>query len=127
MLPFANIGGDASQDYFVDGVTESLTTDLSRISGAFVIGRSTAFTYRGTASLVEFSDDRGEAYVRNCLVERDGFEPEISLAVLPRTQSETPVTTAAPGGCAPGDNAHCLRGALLRGLSCFAIGGALAE
>jgi adenylate cyclase len=37
VLPFANIGGDPEQDYFVDGVTESLTTDLSRISGSFVI------------------------------------------------------------------------------------------
>src|SRR6516162_10156952 len=36
VLPFANIGGDPEQEYFVDGVTESLTTDLSRISGAFV-------------------------------------------------------------------------------------------
>src|SRR5216684_4058762 len=49
VLPFANIGGDPEQDYFVDGVTESLTTDLSRISGAFVIARNTAFTFKGTA------------------------------------------------------------------------------
>ena len=49
VLPFANIGGDPEQEYFVDGVTESLTTDLSRISGAFVIGRNTAFTYKGKA------------------------------------------------------------------------------
>jgi adenylate cyclase len=49
VLPFANISSDPEQDYFVDGVTESLTTDLSRISGAFVIGRSTAFTYKGKA------------------------------------------------------------------------------
>ena len=48
-LPFANMGGDPEQDYFVDGVTESLTTDLSRISGSFVIGRHTAFTYKGKA------------------------------------------------------------------------------
>jgi adenylate cyclase len=47
VLPFANIGGDPEQEYFVDGVTESLTTDLSRISGAFVIARNTAFTYKG--------------------------------------------------------------------------------
>jgi class 3 adenylate cyclase len=40
VLPFANIGGDPEQEYFVDGVTESLTTDLSRISGAFVIARN---------------------------------------------------------------------------------------
>jgi TolB-like protein len=47
VLPFANIGGDPEQEYFVDGVTESLTTDLSRISGAFVIARNTAFTFKG--------------------------------------------------------------------------------
>jgi class 3 adenylate cyclase len=45
VLPFANIGGDPEQEYFVDGVTESLTTDLSRIRGSFVIARNTAFTY----------------------------------------------------------------------------------
>jgi TolB-like protein len=49
VLPFANIGGDPEQDYFVDGVTESLTTDLSRISGSFVIARNTAFTFKGRA------------------------------------------------------------------------------
>ena len=47
VLPFANIGGDPEQEYFADGVTESLTTDLSRISGSFVIARNTAFTYKG--------------------------------------------------------------------------------
>jgi hypothetical protein len=45
VLPFANIGGDPEQEHFVDGVTDSLTTDLSRIGGSFVIGRNTAFTY----------------------------------------------------------------------------------
>jgi TolB-like protein/class 3 adenylate cyclase/Flp pilus assembly protein TadD len=53
VLPFANIGGDPEQDYFVDGVTESLTTDLSRISGAFVIARNTAFTFKGKAADVK--------------------------------------------------------------------------
>jgi len=42
-----NIGGFAEQDYFVDGVTESLTTDLSRIAGSFVIARNSAFSYKG--------------------------------------------------------------------------------
>ena len=46
VLPFVNIGGNSEQDYFVDGVTESLTTDLSRIPGAFVIARNTAFTFK---------------------------------------------------------------------------------
>jgi TolB-like protein/tetratricopeptide (TPR) repeat protein len=47
VLPFANMGDDPEQDYFVDGVTESLTTDLSRVNGAFVIARNTAFTFKG--------------------------------------------------------------------------------
>jgi adenylate cyclase len=49
VLPFANIGGAAEQEqeHFVNGVTESLTTDLSRIRGAFVSARNTAFVYRG--------------------------------------------------------------------------------
>ena len=47
VLPFANIGGEPEQEHFVDGVTESLTTDLSRIRGAMVIARNTAFTYKG--------------------------------------------------------------------------------
>jgi TolB-like protein/class 3 adenylate cyclase len=47
VLPFANIGGEPEQEHFVDGVTESLTTDLSRIRGAYVVARNTAFTYKG--------------------------------------------------------------------------------
>jgi TolB-like protein/tetratricopeptide (TPR) repeat protein len=46
VLPFVNLGGNSEQDYFVDGVTASLTTDLSRIPGAFVIARNTAFTFK---------------------------------------------------------------------------------
>ena len=49
VLPFANVGNDSEQEYFIDGITESLTTDLSRIRGSLVIGRSTAFTYKGKA------------------------------------------------------------------------------
>src|SRR5580693_2995842 len=47
VLPFANIGGDPEQEHFVDGVTESLTTDLSRMRRAVVIARNTAFAYKG--------------------------------------------------------------------------------
>jgi TolB-like protein/tetratricopeptide (TPR) repeat protein len=46
VLPFVNLGSNGEQDYFVDGITESLTTDLSRIPGAFVIARNTAFTFK---------------------------------------------------------------------------------
>lgn len=47
VLPLANFGGNPEHEYFVDGVTESLTTDLSRMNGTLVIARNTAFTYKG--------------------------------------------------------------------------------
>jgi TolB-like protein len=47
VLPFGKLSCDSEQEYFVDGVTETLTTDLSRISGSLVIARNTAFTYKG--------------------------------------------------------------------------------
>ena len=47
LLPFANLSGDPAQDYFADGITENLTTDLSRIHDSFVIARNTAFAYKG--------------------------------------------------------------------------------
>ncbi|MFB9264434.1 adenylate/guanylate cyclase domain-containing protein [Bradyrhizobium erythrophlei] len=47
VLPFTNLSGDPAQDYLADAVTDELTTALSRLRGAFVIARSTAFTYKG--------------------------------------------------------------------------------
>ncbi|WP_240536162.1 winged helix-turn-helix domain-containing tetratricopeptide repeat protein [Bradyrhizobium cosmicum] len=49
VLPFTNLSGDREQDYFTDSVTDSLTTDLSRISGSFVIARNSAVSYKGKA------------------------------------------------------------------------------
>jgi TolB-like protein/Flp pilus assembly protein TadD len=49
VLPFTNLSNDPDQEYFADGITDDLTTDLSRISGSFVIARSTAFTYKEKA------------------------------------------------------------------------------
>ena len=50
VLPFVNLSNDPEQEYFADGITDDLTTDLSRISGSFVIARNTAFTYRANPS-----------------------------------------------------------------------------
>ena len=50
VLPFANLSNDPDQEYFADGITDDLTTDLSRIAGSFVIARSTAFTYKSKAA-----------------------------------------------------------------------------
>ena len=53
VLPFTNMSGDPDQEYFSDGITEDLITDLSKISGLFVIARNSVFTYKGKAVRVE--------------------------------------------------------------------------
>jgi len=73
VLPFANFGGDPEQDYFVDGVTESLTTDLSRISGSFVIARNTAFTFKGKpVDVKQVGRELNVRYVLEGSVQRGG-------------------------------------------------------
>ena len=60
VLPFANMSGDSEQEYFSDGLTEDLTSDLSQIFSLFVIFRNTAFTYKGKAvKLPEVSRELG--------------------------------------------------------------------
>jgi TolB-like protein/class 3 adenylate cyclase len=83
VLPFANIGGDPEQDYFVDGVTESLTTDLSIIVGAFVIARNTAFTFKGKA--VDVKRIGRELNVRYALegsVQRNGSRLRVNVQLI---------------------------------------------
>jgi adenylate cyclase len=71
VLPFANLSGDPSQDYFVDGITDNLTTDLARIRGSFVIARNTAFTYRGkNVDAKEIGKQLGVRYLLEGSVER---------------------------------------------------------
>jgi TolB-like protein len=83
VLPFTNIGGDPEQDYFVDGMTESLTTDLSRISGAFVIGRSTAFTYKGKAvDLKQIGRELNVRYVLEGSLQRGGNRLRVNVQLL---------------------------------------------
>ena len=83
VLPFANIGDDPEQDYFVDGVTESLTTDLSRISGAFVIGRSTAFTYKGKAiDLKQIGRELNVRYALEGSMQRGGDRLRVNVQFI---------------------------------------------
>jgi adenylate cyclase len=83
VLPFANIGGDPEQEYFVDGVTESLTTDLSRIAGSFVIGRNTAFTYKGKAvDLKQIGRELGVRYVLEGSVQRGGNRMRVNVQLI---------------------------------------------
>jgi TolB-like protein/class 3 adenylate cyclase len=83
VLPFANIGGDPEQEYFADGVTESLTTDLSRISGAFVIARNTAFTYKGKAADVRaIGRDLNVRYALEGSVQRSGNRMRVNVQLI---------------------------------------------
>jgi TolB-like protein/class 3 adenylate cyclase len=83
VLPFANIGGDPEQEYFVDGITESLTTDLSRISGSFVIGRNTAFTYKGKhVDLKQIGRELGVRYVLEGSVQRGGNRMRVNVQLI---------------------------------------------
>jgi class 3 adenylate cyclase len=72
VLPFGNLSGDPAQDYFADGVTENLTTELSRIKGSFVIARNTAFTYKSKSiDAKEIGKELGVRYVLEGSVQRD--------------------------------------------------------
>jgi len=83
VLPFANLGGDPEQEYFVDGVTESLTTDLSRIPGAFVIARNTAFTYRGKAvDARQVGRELGVRYVMEGSVQSGGHRVRVNAQLI---------------------------------------------
>ena len=83
VLPFANLSGDIEQDYFVDGITESLTTDLSRISGSFVIARNTAFTFKGKAIDVKrLGRDLNVRYVLEGSVQRGGNRLRVNVQLI---------------------------------------------
>ena len=83
VLPFANISGDPEQEYFVDGVTESLTTDLSRISGSFVIARNTAFTYKGKhVDLKQTGRELNVRYVLEGSVQRSGNRLRVNVQLI---------------------------------------------
>ena len=83
VLPFTNMGGDPEQGHFVDGVTESLTTDLSRIRGSFVIGRNTAFTYKGKAvDLKQIGRELNVRYVLEGSVQRGGDRMRVNVQLI---------------------------------------------
>ena len=64
VLPFDNMSGDPEQEYFSDGITEDLITDLSKVSGLFVIARNSVFVYKGHAvDVQDLGEELGVRYV----------------------------------------------------------------
>jgi class 3 adenylate cyclase/Flp pilus assembly protein TadD len=83
VLPFTNLSGDPSQDYFADGITEDLTTDLSRLAGSLVISRNTAFTFKGrVVDARQIGRELGVRYVLEGSVRRMGRTVRINAQLV---------------------------------------------
>jgi adenylate cyclase len=86
VLPFDNLSGDPEQQYFSDGIAEDIITDLSKVSGLFVIARNSSFTYRGRAVKVqEASRELGVRYVLEGSVRRAGNRVRIAAQLIDGT------------------------------------------
>jgi TolB-like protein/Flp pilus assembly protein TadD len=83
VLPFTNLSNDPSQDYFADGITDDLTSDLSRIRNSFVIARNTAFTYKGKSiDAKEIGKELGVRYVLEGSVRRDQDRVRVNTQLI---------------------------------------------
>jgi adenylate cyclase len=83
VLPFTNLSNDPEEEYFADGIAEDLTTDLSRISGSFVIACSTAFTYKGKSfDVKKVGRELGVRYVLEGSVRRSGSQVRMNVQLI---------------------------------------------
>jgi TolB-like protein len=83
VMPFANLSGDPDQEYFADGLSEDLITDLARIRWLFVIARNSTFVYKGAAvDVCRVSRELGVRYVLEGSVRRDGNRLRISAQLV---------------------------------------------
>ena len=83
ILPFVNMSNDPEQEFFSDGITEDIITDLSKVSGLFVLGRNTVFTYKGKAvNLEQIARQLGVAYVVEGSVRKAGNRVRINAQLI---------------------------------------------
>src|SRR6267378_2495661 len=83
VLPFANLSNDPEQEYFADGITDDLTTDLSRIADSFVIARNTAFAYKGkSVDAKKIGRELGVRYVLEGSVRRGGDQILVNVQLV---------------------------------------------
>jgi TolB-like protein len=86
VMPFTNISDDAKQEYFADGMTDDLITDLSKISGLFVIARNSVFTYKGKPVKVrQVAEELGVRYVLEGSVRRVSDQVRINVQLIDAT------------------------------------------
>ena len=83
VLPFANMSGDPEQEYFSDGISEDIITDLSKISGLFVISRNSSFVYKGkSVNVQQVGRDMGVRYVLEGSVRKAGNKVRITAQLI---------------------------------------------
>ena len=83
VLPFTNLSGDSAQEYFSDGITEDIITELSRFRSLFVIARHSAFSYKGrTARTRDIASELGVAYVVDGSMQRAGNRLRINVRLV---------------------------------------------
>ncbi len=83
VLPFNNMSGDTKQEYFVDGMTEDLITDLSQVSGLLIIARNSVFTYKNqTVKVQQVAQELGVRYVLEGSVRRAGNRVRINAQLV---------------------------------------------
>lgn len=83
VLPFDNMSDDPSQAYFADGMTEDLITDLSKISGLFVVARNTTFSYRDSSpSVRQVAEELGVRYVLEGSVRKAGEQVRVNAQLI---------------------------------------------
>ena len=86
VLPFVNMSGDPTQEYFSDGITEDLITDLSQISGLFVIARNSTFAYKGKAIKTrQVAEELGVRYVLEGSVRKADKQVRINAQLIDAT------------------------------------------
>ena len=86
VLPFNNMSGDPEQEYFSDGITEDIITDLSKVSGLFVIGRNTSFTYKGkSVQIPEVAAQLGVKFVLEGSVRKAGQRVRVTGQLIDGT------------------------------------------
>ena len=83
VLPFTNLSNDPNQDYFADGITENLTTELSRVHNSFVIARNTAFSFKGkSVDARDIGRELGVRYVLEGSVQRDQNRVRVNAQLI---------------------------------------------
>ena len=86
VMPFANLSDDPAQEYFTDGMTDDLITDLSKVSGLFVIARNSVFAYKGkSVNIRQVAEELGVRYVLEGSVRRAGDDVRINAQLIDAT------------------------------------------